>query len=70
MGYKGCQVWKLMIVSQTNGFLGYRNGDSFKGVESEDSKMTLWFSISVARATHISFTKVAGWGPKVRKKMS
>lgn len=50
------------------GFLDYRNGDSFKGVENENSKVTLWFSGRVARATNISFTKVARQGPKMRRR--
>ena len=48
--------------------MDYKNGDSFEGVENEDSKVTLWFSARVTGATDISFTKVAGWGPKARKK--
>lgn len=38
-----------------------------RGMENEDSKVTLRFSGRVARATDISFTKVVRWGPKVRK---
>lgn len=48
-------------------FLDYRNGDSFKGVEDEDSKVTLWFLARVAGAIGISFAKVAKLGAKGEK---
>ena len=48
-------------------FLDYRNGDSFKGVEDEDSKVTLWFLATVAGAIGISFAKVAKLGAKGEK---
>ena len=47
--------------------MDYRNRDSFKGVENEDSKVTLWFLARVAGATDISFTKVAKLGSKGEK---
>lgn len=50
------------------GFLDYRNGVSFKRVENENSKVTLWFSVRVTRATDILFAKVARQGPKVRRR--
>lgn len=48
--------------------LDYRNGDSFKGIENEDSKAILWFLVRAVGVMDILFIKVVRWGSKVRKK--